>query len=97
MIADASGAKVVEAGIGRGPQLAAGAHAAKSEWILFLHADTVPEPGWEQDVGRFMAAAEQQGDFDAAAYFRFSLDQQGVKARVLEAIVAFRCNVFALP
>lgn len=97
MIADASGAKVVEAPAGRGSQLAEGAKAAKSPWILFLHADTVLEPGWDTDIVRFMSSLKQAGDPDRAAYFRFSLDQNGLKARFVEAMVAFRCAVFALP
>ncbi len=97
MIADASGAKVVEAPKGRGSQLAAGAAIAKSPWVLFLHADTVLETGWDMDTARYMLAMEQTGDPDGAAFFKFSVDQQGFKARVLEAMVTFRCSVFALP
>ncbi len=97
MIADASGAKVVETSKGRGTQLLAGAEASKSPWILFLHADTVLETGWDMDVARFMLAVEQTGDPDQAAYFRFAIDQDGLKARILEAMVSLRCSVFALP
>src|SRR5205823_1182592 len=38
-IAEAAGARVVAGPCGRGPQLIAGAAAAKGEWLLFLHAD----------------------------------------------------------
>lgn len=49
-IAETSGAKFVSAPKGRGAQLAAGAQAARGEWLLFLHADTVLQPGWEEEV-----------------------------------------------
>ena len=45
-LADGFGATFVQAPRGRGAQLAAGARHAKGEWLLFLHADTVPEPPW---------------------------------------------------
>jgi len=39
-IAEKAGARVVRGTRGRGQQLAAGARAARGEWLLFLHADT---------------------------------------------------------
>ena len=44
-IAEERGARVLRASRGRGRQLAHGAAEAIGEWLLFLHADTVPEPG----------------------------------------------------
>src|SRR5438445_8168390 len=52
--ARAAGARVVVAPRGRGSQLAAGAAAATGDWLLFLHADCRPEPGWEHAVGAFL-------------------------------------------
>jgi rSAM/selenodomain-associated transferase 2 len=46
-------ARVVPAPRGRGPQLNAGAAAARGEVLVFLHADCWPEPGAvEEAVGR---------------------------------------------
>ena len=70
-VAEAAGARVVFAAPGRGTQLAAGAAAATGEWLLFLHADCVLEPGWPAAVGAFMTAAD--GDH-RAGYFDFGLD-----------------------
>jgi len=96
-IADASGAEIVHTRKGRGHQLAQGAMAARADWLLFLHADTVLETGWEREVRDFMDQAAEAGDIKQAASFRFKLNTRGTKARVVERFVAMRCAVFALP
>jgi len=87
----ALGPRVVAAPRGRGTQLAAGAAAAQCEWLLFLHADTRLEPGWQAAV---RAAMDQPG---RAHYFRFALDDPSPQARRLETAVAWRCRWLALP
>jgi rSAM/selenodomain-associated transferase 2 len=93
-IARATGAMVVEAGPGRGGQLAAGAAVAAGKWLLFIHADCRPLPGWEKGLTDFIAAprAEQR-----AGYFSLMLDDAAPGARRLERIVAWRCRALALP
>lgn len=93
-IADEMGARIVPAERGRGRQLAAGARAAKGPFLLFLHADTVLEAGWEAEAWRFV---ESEGAQARAAAFRFALDDLGADARRLERLVAWRCATFALP
>ena len=88
------GARLVEAAQGRGRQLAAGAAAAGGEWLLFLHADTRPAPGWADEANAFMNAHGNEG---RAACFRFALDDRAAAARLLEWLVALRCRLFALP
>src|SRR3954463_7358530 len=53
-LARAAGATVARAPRGRGLQLAAGAERASGEWLLFLHADTAPEPGWAEACRDFI-------------------------------------------
>jgi rSAM/selenodomain-associated transferase 2 len=94
-LARAAGARLVEAPRGRGTQLAAGAAAARGAWLLFLHADTRPAPGWAEAVRRFV---EDPANRDSrAAYFAFALDDAAPQARRLERMVAWRCRVLALP
>lgn len=92
-IADAAGADIVESQPGRGIQLATGGEKTESDWLLFLHSDTVLEPQWLDAVAKFL----ESGNPDAAAAFRFGLDDQRTRARILEKIVSLRCTLFALP
>lgn len=93
-IAAGAGARVIVAPRGRGPQLAAGAAAAGGDWLLFLHADTVPGPGWEAAVTGFMA---DPANARRAGVFRFALDDGAAAARRLERGVAWRTRVLGLP
>ncbi len=93
-IAENTGCTVVTGPAGRGTQLALGAQAARGQWLLFLHADTVLSTGWEEEVGHFM---EQTYSHAYAGVFRFALDDFRPEARRLETLVALRCKLFALP
>jgi GT2 family glycosyltransferase len=93
-IAAGTGARVISAPRGRGSQLTAGAATALGDWLLFLHGDTVLEPGWGAAARSFMAAP---GGATRAAAFRFALDDASPHARRLEAMVTWRCHVFGLP
>ncbi len=86
------GALVVRSPRGRGRQMAAGVAAARGEWLLLLHADTVLAPGWAAAAYRFMATGPGR-----AAYFRFALDATEPAARRLERLVAWRCRRLGLP
>lgn len=91
-VAERNGARVVAAPSGRGGQLAAGAAAAKGDWLLFLHADTLLAPGWREAADRHIE--RQRGK---AACFRFRLDSGGWRARLVEAGAALRVRLLGLP
>lgn len=96
-IADSAGANLLTCGGGRGRQLAAGAACARFPWLLFLHADSVLEPGWERHASTFMERVDTGAQPAAAAAFRFALDDGGLRPRLLERMVALRCSVLRLP
>jgi rSAM/selenodomain-associated transferase 2 len=96
-IADAAGAEVVDASPSRGGQLVAGAACAKHPWLLFLHADTVLDVGWEREVSHFMERVDSGRTRPAAAAFRFALDDEGLAPRCLEGLVGLRCALLRLP
>ncbi|MGQ0560103.1 MAG: TIGR04283 family arsenosugar biosynthesis glycosyltransferase [Sphingosinicella sp.] len=91
-IAEGAGARFVTTASGRGVQLAAGAKAARGDWLLFLHADTLLAPGWR-------AAADAHGDKSSgsAACFRLRLDDAAWQARAIERAVAWRTRLLGLP
>jgi rSAM/selenodomain-associated transferase 2 len=89
-IAEAGGARVIRSAPGRGVQLKTGGEAARGDWLLFLHADTVLGPGW-----RSAAAAHAEGRGEAAC-FRFRLDDDAWQARLIERGVALRTR-FGIP
>lgn len=91
-VARSSGARLVQSPRGRGLQLAAGAAAAKGDWLLFLHADTLLAPGWLDAAEAHMARGP-----GTAACFRFRLDAGERRARLVEAGVALRVKFLGLP
>jgi rSAM/selenodomain-associated transferase 2 len=93
-IAQASGAQVISAPRGRGPQLRAAADVATQPWLLAIHADTRPGPGWQEELAGFIAQPEAAAK---AAHFRFALNDPAPEARRLEAMVAWRCRWLGLP
>jgi rSAM/selenodomain-associated transferase 2 len=96
-IAEAAGVEVVRSAPGRGCQLAAGARAARGAWLLFLHADTVLETGWESEAATFMERVDIGLRPASAAAFRLALDDLGFKPRMVEAGVVLRCTLLRLP
>lgn len=89
-----AGAAFVAVPGGRGPQLSAGAAVSVGDWLLFLHADTRPQPGWDHIVQNFMA---DTSNCFRAGYFRFALNDSGRAARRIEAMVHWRCKILSLP
>lgn len=89
-IADAAGATFVQGPASRGGQLRRGAEAASGPWLLFLHADTVLEPGWTGAVGTVL-------ETDRAWHFRLGFDQRGIAPALVAGWANLRSRLFALP
>jgi rSAM/selenodomain-associated transferase 2 len=96
-ISDSAGARFLEVEAGRGSQLRAGGDVARHGWLLFLHADTVLEPGWHEEATKLIGEIEAGQRPDAAAVFRFTLDDRGFWPRMIERGVALRCRALAMP
>lgn len=93
-IADEMGAVVVTGARGRGAQLATGAAAAaKGQWLLFLHADTVLAADWPDAVLAFVRA----GGPDRAAAFTLAFDEDGPAARRTAGLANWRARALGLP
>lgn len=92
VIAAACGARVVRSEPGRGPQLNAGAAAARAARLMFLHADTRPPDDFLETVRRTLA-----DESVALGAFRFRVDRDDWHYRMIEWAVRMRCGLFSAP
>ncbi len=76
VVAAEAGAQVVTSPPGRGGQLNAGAAVAGGDLLLFLHADTLLPPGWDEHVRTMLAGPEV-----AVGAFRLAIDGAGLALR----------------
>lgn len=93
-IAEAAGCDLIWSEKGRAKQLRTGAGAAKGEWLLFLHADTVLAEGWVREVRSFIAAPEARR---RAAAFRLAFDDTSAAARRVVFWARMRARFMKLP
>ena len=91
-VADELGAAFLRGAKGRGQQLGAGAAMARAEWLLFLHADTVLQPGWAGAVAAHIARGPNR-----AACFRLRFDAPGPMARLVAGGANLRSRALGLP
>ncbi|MBL8843722.1 MAG: TIGR04283 family arsenosugar biosynthesis glycosyltransferase [Planctomycetes bacterium] len=88
----ACGALRVPCGGGRGPQLNAGAAAARSELLLFLHADC-----WLADGALDEACARLLAPGVGAVVFRQRIEGERFAYRLIEAAASRRARVHGSP
>lgn len=91
-IAEEAGATFLTGSPGRGGQLRRGADAAKGDWLLFLHADTLLAPGWAAAITAHIA--EHSGK---AAYFHLRFDASGPAPTIVSRWANLRSRLFGLP
>lgn len=89
-IADDAGATIVKTKPGRGGQMAAGAVAAKGDWVLFLHADSQLSPGWTTHAAHHLAMSQKAG------YFKLRFAARGMAPAIVSAWANIRSK-FGLP
>lgn len=90
-VAATAGARVIVGPKGRGGQLKRGAEAARGDWLLFLHADTMLDATWADDARALLAESMTAGVFTLA------FDAKGVAPAAVAAGANLRTRLFALP
>lgn len=91
-VAEDVGAHLLTGPRSRGGQLRRGGEAARGDWLLFLHADTVLSPGWTREVRRHMHEAPA-----AAGYFRLAFDAPGAAPALVAGWANLRARSLGLP
>jgi glycosyltransferase involved in cell wall biosynthesis len=97
VISDAAGTVLIDVTRGRAAQLSAGAAKARGDWLLFLEANAVLEPGWAEEAQAFIERVESGRRGQAAAFFRLAVDDDGFMLRLAEWVAHMGCILFALP
>jgi rSAM/selenodomain-associated transferase 2 len=90
-LAEGIGATLIKGKAGRGGQLARGADAAKSAWLLFLHADSELPHNWPQIIMDHINGA------GGPAAFRLAFDAGGFAAKLTAGWANLRSRAFGLP
>lgn len=89
-IADEAGAGIVTGPASRGGQLQRGCEAAKADWLLILHADTVLQDGWSKVVSDHLPIGKP-------ATFRLAFRAHGFGPTWVAGWANLRSRVFGLP
>ena len=78
----------------RGIQLNLGSEKVFTNWILFLHADSILENTAIEEIEKFISSDENKYK---AATFKLKFDQVNIYAFLLSKVVTFRSKYFKLP
>jgi rSAM/selenodomain-associated transferase 2 len=90
-VAKDTGATLINSSKGRGTQLAKGAAAATTPWLLFLHADTMLDENWPDAVRDHLNSGAEVG------YFKLAFDDTGFATRLVAGWANVRSRLFGLP
>lgn len=93
-LAKQSGVWTVTAEKGRGRQVRAGGQAARGDWLLFLHADTVLAGDWPGAIAGFIADPANR---QRAAHARLAFDDDRPTHRLIAAAANLRSRLLGLP
>jgi hypothetical protein len=93
-IGDAAGCTIVESAPGWRSQLEAGAKLARADWLLCLKSGAIAQPGWMQEVARFL---ERRDAVQRAAVFHMRYEEETLAARFAEAKAWARRDVLGAP
>ncbi len=91
-IAGDAGVTFIESQPGRGTQMATGAGVAKTPYILFLHADTIPPIDFVDEIGRTFADKSV-----VAGAFRLGIDLKSPALHAIQYLANLRCRIFESP
>ncbi len=91
-LAERTGVRVIKGPKGRASQMNLAAGMASGEYLLFLHADTVPPAHYPQIICQIL----QSPGFSAGA-FRFALAGNLAEYRLIESFVHLRCRLQGTP
>ncbi len=91
-LAEGTGATVLTSPPGRAKQLIRGAEAARGDWLLFLHADTVLSRDWAERTSAHICDHPEK-----AAAFTLAFRSDHPMARKIAARANWRARTFGLP
>ena len=91
-IAEEAGAVWVTGAAGRGTQLAKGIEAARGEWLLIVHADTILGENWANAALNYIANSPGK-----AGYFKLRFRANGWMPRLVAHWANLRSRWFRLP
>jgi rSAM/selenodomain-associated transferase 2/rSAM/selenodomain-associated transferase 1 len=91
-IAARAGARIVHAAKGRASQMNLAAATATGEFLLFLHADTMPPTDYASIIRTILHAPGT-----SAGAFGFALSGKLSSASLIERMVNLRCRLFQTP
>lgn len=85
-------AKIITTNKGRSSQMNAGAGQSNGQFLLFLHADTLLSPGWQDEIGKAVKLRKR-----AWGYFEPKIDGRGLLLRIAEQWGIWRSRLLGLP